>query len=75
MLGSANVYGGSVLEDPPDVRAAEVVHQGEVGGRLQDLQVRAHAGLETAAIKFLNALTKRATAKVLAARIEPVRAA
>src|SRR6186997_2020223 len=28
-------------------------------------------GLETAAIKFLNSLTKRATAKVLAARIEP----
>src|SRR6187397_2446304 len=32
-------------------------------------------GLETAAIKFLNSLTKRATAKVLAARIEPARAA
>src|SRR5687767_15671207 len=32
-------------------------------------------GLETAAIKFLNALTKRATAKVQAARIEPARAA
>ena len=32
-------------------------------------------GLETAAIKFLNALTKRATAKVQATRIEPARAA
>ena len=32
-------------------------------------------GLETAAIKFLNALTRRATAKVQAARIEPARAA
>ena len=32
-------------------------------------------GLETAAIKFLNALTTRATAKVQAARIEPARAA
>src|SRR5688572_2708816 len=32
-------------------------------------------GLETAAIKFLNALPRRATAKVLAARIEPARAA
>jgi biopolymer transport protein ExbB len=32
-------------------------------------------GLETAAIKFLNVLTKRATAKVQAARIEPARAA
>jgi biopolymer transport protein ExbB len=32
-------------------------------------------GLETAAIKFLNALTKRATAKVQAVRSEPARAA
>jgi len=32
-------------------------------------------GLETAAIKFLNALTRRATAKVQATRIESARAA
>jgi biopolymer transport protein ExbB len=32
-------------------------------------------GLETAAIKFLNALTKRATAKVQATRIDAARAA